>query len=71
MRCSAHILNLIAKDGLDVIKDEIHLITESVMYWTSPPKRAQTFNEAVKQLKLFVGKKLVLDCPTRWNYTYD
>ncbi|CAL1384874.1 unnamed protein product [Linum trigynum] len=71
MRCSAHILNLIVKDGLDVIKDGIHLIRESVVYWTSTPKRVQTFNEAVKQVKLAIGKKLVLDCPTRWNSTYD
>ncbi|CAI0421692.1 unnamed protein product, partial [Linum tenue] len=70
MRCSAHILNLIVRDGLDAIKDAINLIRESVVYWNSTPKRVQTFFEVAKQLKLSVEKKLVLDCPTRWNSTY-
>ncbi|CAI0387864.1 unnamed protein product [Linum tenue] len=70
MRCSAHILNLIVRDGLDAIKDAINLIRESVVYWNSTPKRVQTFFEVAKQLKLSFEKKLVLDCPTRWNSTY-
>ncbi|CAN1239790.1 Putative AC transposase, partial [Linum grandiflorum] len=34
MRCSAHILNLIVTDGLDVLKDGIENIRESVGFWT-------------------------------------
>ena len=32
MRCAAHILNLIVKDGLEVIKEGIEKIRESVLY---------------------------------------
>lgn len=39
MRCGAHILNLIVKDVIDVIKVGIENIQKSVSYWTSTPKR--------------------------------
>ncbi|CAN0872649.1 Putative AC transposase [Linum grandiflorum] len=70
MRCSAHVLNLIVKDGLDVIKDGIEKVRESVVYWSATPKRLETFQDAAKQLRVSCEKRLVLDCPTRWNSTY-
>ncbi|CAN1149655.1 Putative AC transposase [Linum perenne] len=70
MRCSAHILNLVVKDGLDVVKYGIDKIRESVTYWMATPKRLEFFQETAKQLKLRHDNKLVLDCPTRWNSTY-
>ena len=33
MRCCAHILNLIVKDGLGVVKDGVEKIRDSVAYW--------------------------------------
>ncbi|CAN1248085.1 Zinc finger BED domain-containing protein RICESLEEPER 2, partial [Linum perenne] len=71
MRCSAHILNLIVRDGLDVIKDGIEKIRESVGYWIATPKRVEFFEESTRHVDVTVGKKLVLDCPTRWNSTYE
>ncbi|CAN6696665.1 unnamed protein product [Malus baccata var. baccata] len=58
MRC-AHILNLIVKDGLEVIGGDIEKIRES-----------EKFEEAARQLKLPGTKKMVLDCKTRWNSTF-
>ncbi|XP_028117896.1 zinc finger BED domain-containing protein RICESLEEPER 2-like [Camellia sinensis] len=50
MRCYAHILNLIVKDGLDVIRVGVEKIRESVAYWTATPKRLEKFEETVNQL---------------------
>ncbi|CAN0917467.1 Putative AC transposase [Linum grandiflorum] len=71
MRCSAHILNLIVRDGLEVVKDGIEKIRESVVFWTCTPRRVEYFHDNAKQCKLSVSNKLVLDCPTRWNSTYE
>ncbi|CAN1246755.1 Zinc finger BED domain-containing protein RICESLEEPER 2 [Linum grandiflorum] len=71
MRYSAHILNLIVKDGLDVLKDGIENIRKSVGFSTCTPRRVEYFYKNAQQLKLTVSTKLVLDSPTRWNFTYD
>ncbi|CAN0830002.1 Zinc finger BED domain-containing protein RICESLEEPER 2, partial [Linum grandiflorum] len=70
MRCCAHILNLIVKDGLDVVKSSVEIIRESVGFWTATPKRMEKFEEAARHLRIPTDKKLCLDCPTRWNSTY-
>ncbi|CAN0840835.1 Putative AC transposase [Linum grandiflorum] len=71
MRCSAHILNLIVRDGLDVIKEGVEKIRESVSFWTCTPRRVELFHDTARQCKVTVVNKLVLDCPTRWNSTYQ
>ncbi|KAH9668512.1 BED-type domain-containing protein [Citrus sinensis] len=71
VRCYAHILNLIVKDGLDTIGDGIEKVRNIVNYWTSSPKSIELFEDtANRQLKLNCSKSLVLDCKTRWNSTY-
>lgn len=70
MRCCAHILNLIVRIGLEVIKSAIENVRDSVAFWTATPKRVEKFEEACKQLKITYSKKLGLDCPTRWNSTF-
>lgn len=70
MRCCAHILNLIVKDGLDVIRDSIETIRNSVAYWSGTAKREEKFVEIAQQMKIKFSRKLVLDCKTRWNSTY-
>ncbi|KAL8541599.1 hypothetical protein ACS0TY_002751 [Phlomoides rotata] len=70
MRCCAHILNLIVRDGLDVIGDGIENIHSSVAFWVATPKRCEKFEETACLLKVSTSRKLVLDCKTRWNSTY-
>ena len=70
MRCAAHILNLIVKDGLEVIKNSIAKIHESVAFWIATPKRVEKFEEIAKHVKVKTEHKLGLDCKTRWNSTY-
>ncbi|KAK7360573.1 hypothetical protein VNO77_02579 [Canavalia gladiata] len=70
MRCCAHILNLIVKDGLDVVKDGIERIWDSVAFWIATPKRKEKFEDCVKQCRISYTRKLCLDCPTRWNSTF-
>ena len=48
MRCCAHILNLIVKDGLEVVKKGVEKIRDSVAYWTTTPKRKEKFEETTK-----------------------
>lgn len=50
MRCCAHILNLIVKDGLGVVKDGVEKIRDSVAYWIATPKRLEKFQDTAKQL---------------------
>ncbi|KAK9951399.1 hypothetical protein M0R45_006841 [Rubus argutus] len=70
VRCSAHILNLIVQDGLQVIRDFIYKVRESVKYLKRSPFATQKFNHAKAQLKLKDKKKVKMDCPTRWNSTF-
>ncbi|RVW53433.1 putative AC transposase [Vitis vinifera] len=69
MRCATHVLNLIVKEGLDVIEVEIEKIRESVAYWSATPSRMEKFEDVARQLRIPCNKKLSLDCKTRWNST--
>jgi uncharacterized protein YozE (UPF0346 family) len=53
------------KDGLEVIKDSISKIRESVSFWTATPKRVERFEEISKHVKVKAEHKLGLDCKTR------
>lgn len=68
MRCAAHILNLIVKEGLNKFESGIENVRDNVVFWMSSPKRIEKFEETARQLTC--TKKLVLDCKTRWNSTY-
>lgn len=64
MRCYAHILNIIVKDGLKVIDEAVERIRDNVVYSTATPKKEEKFEEAARQLHINFGKKLELDCIT-------
>ncbi|KAJ1703103.1 hypothetical protein LUZ63_002882 [Rhynchospora breviuscula] len=68
-RCGCHILNLIVQDGLDVLKDEIRDIRETMKYIRHSQGRMEKFKLACSQANV-PFKKLSWDVPTRWNSTY-
>ena len=70
MRCSVHILNLIVRDGLDLIGMGIERIRECIAFWVATPKRFEKFEDSARFLKISSTKKIHLDCKTRWNSTY-
>ena len=65
MRCATHILNLIVRIDLDVIKHSIDNVRDSVVFWTISPKRIERFEDVCRQMKVPCTRRLGLDCPTR------
>jgi hypothetical protein len=70
LRCSAHILNLIVKDGIDEVRSSIARIRACVLYIRSSSARMQLFRECIKKEQLACNSSLCLDVKTRWNSTY-
>ncbi|KAK4397462.1 Zinc finger BED domain-containing protein RICESLEEPER 2 [Sesamum angolense] len=70
VRCCAHILNLIAQDGIYEIKDIVEVIRDSIEYVWRSDARLLLFFKIVEQLNL-PERKLVDDCRTRWNSTHE
>ncbi|KAI5398801.1 hypothetical protein KIW84_064254 [Lathyrus oleraceus] len=74
-RCGVDIADAIFKclkywDGIGKIAKIVEDVRESVKFINQSEARLQTFSQIVQQLKLD-GKKLILDCPTRLNSTYQ
>ena len=70
MRCCAHILNLIVKDGMSVMEKGIARVRDSVAFWQATPKRHEKFEKMAHTLNIDYSRRLFLDCKTRWNSTY-
>ena len=70
VRCSAHSLNLIVREGLVEMDETIVKVRKSVRYVRSSPQRQNTFKLCAEKEKVDFKNQLCLDMPTRWNYTY-
>ncbi|CAA7014072.1 unnamed protein product [Microthlaspi erraticum] len=70
VRCCAHILNLIVKEGLELAKDLLENIKESVTYVKSSQGRKEAFHACALR-EGFKKSGLSLDVATRWNSTYE
>ncbi|GKA15293.1 zinc finger BED domain-containing protein RICESLEEPER 2 [Tanacetum coccineum] len=69
VRCMAHILNLVVKDGLKAYKKE-DTIALAVKYLKHLSQRVTNFKESVENA-CASNKFLISECPTRWNSTHD
>jgi hypothetical protein len=58
------------QDGLSKIKDIMFHIRESFTYINHNDGRLNTLCDVVEQ-KCVKERKLVIDCPTRWNSTFN
>ena len=70
MRCGAHILSLIVKEGLKVIDDSIYRVRSAVRYVRSSNSRTTRFQTAAHEEKIESKRCVHLDVETRWNSTY-
>ncbi|KAH7681478.1 Tam3-transposase (Ac family) protein [Dioscorea alata] len=70
VRCCAHILNLMVQDGISEIEEIIEDIHESVKFVNQNEARLKSFSDILQQLQL-PERKLILDCKTRWNSTFE
>ena len=69
MRCSAHIINLIVRDGMAEIDQNVTAIRNAISYVRSHTNRLSSFELKVETGKISRGS-LPLDVKTRWNSTY-
>ncbi|KAE8663160.1 hypothetical protein F3Y22_tig00113096pilonHSYRG00156 [Hibiscus syriacus] len=70
MRCAAHILNLVVKDGLKDVDDSIMKVHVAIKYVRSSPARLQKFRSCVEEKNINNKSLVCLDIETRWNSTY-
>lgn len=70
VRCCAHILNILVQHGLQQVKGIIEKVHETVEYLNASDARLKRFGELVSQYNV-QHCKLILECKTRWNSTYD
>jgi hypothetical protein len=71
VRCAAHIINLVVKDGLKIVSSAVNKIRKSVRYPKSTSSRKQLFQElAINLTNTKLPALPSVDVPTRWNSTY-
>ncbi|KAL2898298.1 Zinc finger BED domain-containing protein RICESLEEPER 2, partial [Bienertia sinuspersici] len=70
VRCCAHILNIMVQHGLKQVKTIIKNVHDTVDYLNGSEARMMKFAELVQQFNI-KERKLILECKTRWNSTYD
>ncbi|XP_013594980.1 PREDICTED: zinc finger BED domain-containing protein RICESLEEPER 2-like [Brassica oleracea var. oleracea] len=69
LRCSAHIINLVVRDGLLEVDASVCAIRNAIQYIRASSKRVDAFDQKVESARMTRGS-LSLDCKTRWNSTY-
>ncbi|XP_016707209.1 zinc finger BED domain-containing protein RICESLEEPER 2-like [Gossypium hirsutum] len=71
MRCAAHILNLVVKDGLKDVDVSIMRVRVAMKFVRPSPARLQKFKYYVEEENIKCKGLVCLDIETRWNSTYS
>ncbi|KAI7950304.1 hypothetical protein MJO29_008978 [Puccinia striiformis f. sp. tritici] len=70
VRCAAHVINLVVKDGFQCIIEGLAKLRSSVKYFRLSSGRKEVFNEAVRRCGITSEKQPTTDVATRWNSTF-
>ncbi|PLW45123.1 hypothetical protein PCASD_04574 [Puccinia coronata f. sp. avenae] len=70
VRCAAHIINLVVKDGLKTLSPAITKIRNSVRHIKASPLRKHQFKEMIESNNIKQQALPSVDVPTCWNSTY-
>ena len=70
IRCCAHIINLVVKDGTAALDSLISNLRSTVKYIKKSPSRQHKFVEICRSLALKIEEGLSLDVSTKWSSTY-
>ncbi|KAL4582337.1 hypothetical protein LXL04_006884 [Taraxacum kok-saghyz] len=70
LRCCAHIINLVVRDGLEEQFDSFTRIRNAVTYVRSSPARYKSFEDCIARVEVKSKLKPSLDVDTRRNSTY-
>ena len=69
--CCTHILNLIVKSAFDIMLVTIKKLCDGIKYVKQSAHRKKNSVALANNMNVDTSKKLVLDCPTRWNSIYN
>ncbi|GJW91718.1 zinc finger BED domain-containing protein RICESLEEPER 2 [Tanacetum coccineum] len=71
IRCMAHILNLIVKEGLKEKNYHVDCVANVVKYIRYSSQRINNFKRCMEEVNLESNRFLCGECPTRWNSKHD
>ncbi|XP_076951249.1 zinc finger BED domain-containing protein RICESLEEPER 3-like [Bidens hawaiensis] len=71
IRCMAHILNLILKDGLRENNYHVECIRKAVRHIRNSTQIMTKFKKCIEESNVQSSRFLCGDMPTRWNSTYE
>ncbi|KAI7946600.1 hypothetical protein MJO29_011127 [Puccinia striiformis f. sp. tritici] len=67
VRCAAHVINLVVKDGFQCINEGLAKLRSSVKYFRLSSGRREAFDEAVRRCRITSEQQPTTDVATRWN----
>jgi hypothetical protein len=70
VRCAPHVLNLVARDGMNVIAGTIEKIKSLMLVVKGSPLQWEELMKSTMECGLVTSRDIHQDVSTRWNSTY-